>query len=288
MNAHARFAFGTCLSALVATLGCASASDQTATDDIEALSAHGTSYVSIRRDYRDCSAPHCGGYFVHDLNRRTEDKYVASLDVSALGWSVEDRERMIGGAEDDAVVVKATLGPPDPANATRALLVLEAYRGMPGVHAAEMHAYYTMGWEEGPAYEAYKVNTAWSGPCDSVGIEAITPPLLDRTWLGDRALHGAIVAGHMKSRTMDASQVFVRLPDRVGPCPYFYEPKCDEGQVISYTRTAQRCLVPAKCVTPAICPLYVPQCAPGYRHTSWMNPSTACATHACDPAFVNQ
>jgi hypothetical protein len=287
MNAHRCFVLGTCLSAVVAALGCASASDQVANDDTEALGAGAPSYVSVRRDYRECSAPRCGGYFIHDLNRATVDQYVSSLDVSALGWTAEDRERLIGNVEDDALVVNGTLGPRDPSGA-RVLLVTEAYRGMPGVRAAETHAFYTMGWgeEDMGYYEAYKLNTSWSGPCDAVGVDAIRVPLLDRTWLDDRALHGAIVAGLMDNRSMGASQVFVRLPDRVGPCPYVPTPKCNDGQVVAYTRTAQRCLVPSTCVTPRICPLYVPDCTSGYRHVSWMSP-TACTAHACDPAFVD-
>jgi hypothetical protein len=211
---------------------------------------------------------------------------VSSLDVSALGWSAEDRRRLIGDVEDDALVVKGTLGPRD-ANGTRALVVAVAYRGMPGVRAAETHEFFTMNWGDGEDYyDAEKVNTSWTGPCDGVSLEAIRVPLLDPTWLGGRALHGAIVAGRMENRWMGASQVFVRLPDRVGPCPYLETPKCDEGQVIAYTRTAQRCLVPTRCVTPAICPLYVPTCSPGYRRVSWMS-GAACSAHACDPAFVD-
>jgi hypothetical protein len=289
MNAHRRFVVGTCLSAVIAALGCASASDQVAvaSDGEDALSAKTASYVSVRRDVRLCPAPLCGGYFIHELNRETADRYVSSLDVSALGWTDDDRQRLIGDFEDNALVVRGTLGPANP-HGTRALLVTEAYRGMPGVRAAETHDFYTMSWEDDESYyDADKINTSWSGPCDAVGIDSINVPLLDRTWLGDRALHGAIVAGHMDVRTMGASQVFVRLPDRAGPCPYLYVPKCDEGQVLAYTRTAQRCLVPAKCVTPAICPLYVPNCESGYRRASWMSPTTACMTHACDPSFVD-
>jgi hypothetical protein len=284
MKAHG---LGACLSAFIAALGCAASPDQVANDGEDALSATRASYVSVRRDDRACPAPRCGGYFVHDLNRATADRYVSTLDVSALGWTGDDRQRLIGDFEDDALVVKGTLAPPD-ASGSRALLVTEAYRGMPGVHAAETHDFYTMGWEDDEAYyEAYKLNTSWSGPCDAVGIDSIDVPLLDRNWLGDRALRGAIVAGRMENRTMGASQVYLRLPDRVGPCPYLYMPKCDEGQVLAYSRTAQRCLVPVKCVTPAICPLYVPSCTPGYRHVSWTSSSTACPAHACDPSFVD-
>jgi hypothetical protein len=272
---------------VVAALGCASAPGQVGSDDENALTAKAPSYVSVRRDERMCPAPLCGGYFIHDLNRMTPDQYVSSLDVSALGWSDDDRARMIGDFEDDALVLKGTLGPRDESG-QRALLVTEAYRGMPGVRADATHAFYTMSYEDDEDYyDADKLNTSWSGPCDAVGLDAVQAPLLDRTWLGDKALHGAIVAGNMDNRRMSASQVFVRLPDRAGPCPYFLVPKCEEGQVLAYTRTAQRCLVPSQCVTPAICPLFVPTCASGYRRVSWMSPS-ACSAHACDPTFVDQ
>jgi hypothetical protein len=135
-------------------------------------------------------------------------------------------------------------------------------------------------WADEASYNAYKLNTSWSGLCDAVRIDSIGVPLLDRTWLADRALHGAIVAGHMESGTMNASQVFVRLPDPMGPCPDFVT-HCGEGQMPTYTRTARRCLMPSKCVAPAICPLGVPNCAPGYKRVSWTN-ATA---YVCDPSF---
>jgi len=59
-------------------------------------------YYTIRRDFRKCAIPMCGGYWIalanglrtrcHDL-RLAEECYVEDLDLTALNYSLEDEQR---------------------------------------------------------------------------------------------------------------------------------------------------------------------------------------------------
>jgi len=256
-------------------LGCASAQESVATED-DALTATCSSYVSIRRDNRECFMAPCGGYWVHELNRATHERYVASLDTSALGWSDEDTTRYFGGAADGAIVVKAHLG------VRGALVVEEAYRGMPGVAPAGGDAYYTV--SDGGARTVNK--DTWRR-IDGVDVAAAALPLVDQSWLERRVTsHGAIVAARVDDEKLGASQVFVRLPDVVGPCPMVPIRSCDDGQIMTCTRNADGCMIQQGCVTRGICPLYLPQCADGYTRVSWPAQPNGCDVFACNPSFL--
>src|SRR5262249_52890550 len=64
---------------------------------------------------------------------------------------------------------------------------------------------------------------------------------------------------------------------------------CGPGQVPSFARTPDRCILFNSCVTPGACPQFdpqfVPQCDDGYTIVKWAGGEHACATFACDPTF---
>jgi hypothetical protein len=120
-------------------------------------------------------------------------------------------------------------------------------------------------------------------------VEAAALPRVDTTWLASRVTrHGAIVAGRAHAGVLEASQVYVKLPERVGPCVAMPIHPCAEGLVTTYERTADRCLLPNGCVAPRPCPLFVPACPAGYTLVSWKGGDEACNRYACDPTFATE
>ncbi|MFL5318376.1 MAG: DUF6748 domain-containing protein [Myxococcaceae bacterium] len=278
------------------------------TDADDSLSATSQSWTTIRRDLRKCASPYCGGYFVRDLNRATvTEKYVARLDLSATGLSDVDQAK-VTGAGDFELVLRGKLGPIDTATNTRAFLVTEAYRGMPGVTALATDTFYQAG------HRSPQI-TCITAPCNnevatslnhsstkvyftSYSVKGASKQWVDQNWLASRVEeHGAIVAAHFSNgqsyaggpeKVLDASQVFIRLPEHVGPCMMLMEPHCDTGKVSVYTRTQDRCTLHTACVQPGMCPMFMPACEAGYTLMSFRSGKNACNSYACDPTFTVQ
>jgi hypothetical protein len=121
----------------------------------------------------------------------------------------------------------------------------------------------------------------------TVSVAQAAAAWVDAAWLRDRVLaHGAIVAGDISGDTLDARQVFLRVPDAVGPCATVTAPACAEGMVPTFDRDDNRCLVPSGCSRPGMCGMFLPVCAPGYTLHTWIGGSPACPAYACDPSFV--
>ena len=137
---------------------------------------------------------------------------------------------------------------------------------------------------------------------DRLDTKAATDPitdgaatLVDGTWVARQALaHDAIVAGTFQDGeqfpggpelVLAAQQVFLRLPVNDDPCPMIKIAACPDGQILTYTRTADRCVIPAECVVPGMCIALVPVCADGYTLQSWPAGKFACSGYACDPTF---
>ena len=289
--------------------GCASASEAPlaveAEASLEPISSSFAGYVSVRRDTRECSRPMCGGYFVHELNRSLADRYVPALDLTALGLGPTS-ERALRDAPDDELVLRGRPGSADPRSGMRALVVTEAYHGMPGVKVTKGDVFYAMAPRD-PQVECFAVpcpnevarpiNGSTTRVFDTLRVDRAAWPHVDRDWLAARALsHGGLVAGTFappddshadRKLVLDASQVFVRLPDRAGPCATGTSAACDSGEVMTFRRTPDRCMVPTGCVKPGICALLIPACGAGYVRVSWRADSGGCNAFACDPAFLS-
>lgn len=286
---------------LVTLLGCAAPPlDQEPAEETVATDSSGAHFSSLRRDYRECLYPHCGGYFLHDLNVFNEETYVYKLDYSASGLNEEDIS-VINHAPINQVVIRGTLGPVLPFWNVRALIVLDAYVGMPDKSPRSSDAFYIASQEKPPKYcvvapcnndLATLVNTPRQTEFTSYSIENAAASFVDRPWLTSRVKkHGALVAATLEQGThypggyeiiLNASQVYVHLPEHVGPCARNYPAFCGVNQVATFRRNEDRCLVPDVCVEARPCPLWVPLCDQGYTLESWPAEPNGCPAYACD------
>jgi hypothetical protein len=130
----------------------------------------------------------------------------------------------------------------------------------------------------------------WGRPIKSVSTAGPLPAWVDAAWLTTRIMdHGAIVAGRFDGWTLDAAQVYLRLPDVVGPCAFErFAVHCDGEQVATYTMSDNLCQVFAGCAKPGLCPLLLARCEAGYDLVSWATQPDGCQASTCEPAFISQ
>ncbi len=272
-------------------------------EDGSELGASAQTYVQLRRDIRRCMAPLCGGYFVHDVNRAAlREVYVSHLDFSQAKLD-EATQAHVTGAGDGEVVLKGKLGPVEPQFRTRPFLVTAAWRGMPGVRPAAGELFFRAERVDirciaapCPSYRATKLHGSQGTLFHDVGVARASLPAVDRVWLERRVTdREALVTARFVPGTqysagrelvLDVSQVFVKLPDVKGPCPMFPIAQCTGGKTMAMARTADRCLVPAGCVTMQGCSEPRVVCPAGYRLDLWRGGTNACLKWACDPEFV--
>jgi hypothetical protein len=259
------------------------------------LSAFGLSTVTLRRDTRRCAAPMCGGFFARDVNRSTSEQYVSGLDFSRSGLDAQTQQDVLDGA-DGEVLVRGRLGPAESRFNTRPLIVLEAWRGLPGVAVRAGDPFYRVDRQAVCAaapcrsWRATRLNVGTFGGFNELTTSVAVTPLLDTPWLINEALtNGALVAGTVRRvRTtywiLDASQVFLKLPQRAS-CRSTSPRACTGGRVRVFERGLDRCLTPAACVLPPPCAPLEVECPPGYVVASWLA-GAGCPRHACDPAFA--
>ena len=309
---HASFPLFAGLCALVA--GCASASpdlddatdsDATVESSADELSSSTASYITLRHDDRKCAAPRCGGYYVKDVNRVATEVYVSGLDFKPSGYGTDAIDAVLGAPMAE-LVLYGKLGPTEPTFGTRTFLVLEGFRGLPGVVASSLDTFYA-------ASQRSPQITCFAAPCNNgVAVKLIAgtrtyytrnsvkraaKAFVDQPWLNDRITnHRALVAGRFVNGTkfaagyekvLDASQVFLSVVDMKGRCPIVPLAPCPEGQTWTFTRNVELCVLPNHCASQPSCPsLQPPQCAVGYQVSAWRTDSVSCIAFACDPEFV--
>jgi hypothetical protein len=267
-----------------------------------ALDRDSDRFVTVRLDFRRCAAPYCGGYFVQEVNVDKPSAYVTELVFDGPGLD-DATIQSIRKAKLSELILRGHLGPVDPTYRTRTFVAREAYRGLPGRSAQSTHAFYYIEKRVPPIacittpcpnQIAVELNAAKREDIDRVSLEEATAPFVDESWLTERTAHGsALVSGSLTEATptpgterlLIASQVFLRLPERSGPCPDQRTPSCGE-QAVAFLRTADRCLVFDRCVERAFCPDFVPVCAEGYTRVSWPAAPSGCTAFACDPSFA--
>jgi hypothetical protein len=272
-----------------------------ANDDTADISATSRTHVVLRRDTRKCASPMCGGYFVHDVNRKNlNEKYVSGLDFSASDLDSLSIDQVLGAA-DGEVVLYGKLGPIESAHHTRTFIVTSAWRGMPGYPTSDADTFYSV---EDLGIQCF------AAPCDSLeatklnstkttqftGANVNLGQHISEEWLAHRVLDGdALVAGSFgegqtyaagTEEILFASQVFLKLPERVGPCVKLSQPYCGDGTVSTYTHTPDRCNAFDQCVEPGACIALAPTCADGYVVVSWTAAPFACSAYTCEPAFL--
>jgi hypothetical protein len=270
-------------------------------ESADAISADGLSttrdtYIRVRRDYRRCVSPMCGGYWASDLNSTAQERYVSGLDFAG---SVLDNEVQadIFNAGEGEVVLFGRLGAREARFGTRPFMVTEAYRGMPGVSVAAGDKFYGLAQNEifcirapCPSIGVRLLNRAAGQPsATDLSVKRALQPFVDAAWLNDRLMsRRAVLAGTVRTQgeniIVDASQVFVQLPDRIQGCPKVAVPMCGSGKIVGWNRTPNRCSLPSGCVTPRVCTRQLPVCAEGY---SLIEVQNTCPTYSCEPTFLD-
>lgn len=289
------------LTGLLSTLvGCVAATDSVA-GEADDLSKKNQSYVTLRADQRKCASPMCGGFFVHDVNRQTEERYVSALDLSLAKLDDATAQKVLDAPADE-LVLRGKLGPVESSHHTQKFLVTEAYRGLPGVTAADGEAFYKAESNNKkcfaapcPDQSATRVNAGGTTDFSDYSVERAALPYVQQDWLVASVRdHGAIVTAKLAkgakgpggyAEVLDVSQVFLRIPEAAVSCPLkaIY---CKAGTVPSAIRDENRCVIQEACVQKAYCNMLVPACDEGYTRTSWSGGPHGCAEFACDPSFM--
>lgn len=266
-------------------------------DDSADLSSTKDTFAVVRRDMRKCISPLCGGYWLKDLNSTMQDRYVSGFDFEPSVLSDEDQGDVVG-APDLEVVVFGRLGAKEKQFGTRPFIVKEAYRALPGNTVATTDKYYGVYptkiaciKEPCANLQATRLNRATGhAMATEVDVSRALKQLVSVDWVKGRVLQSrAIVAGSIVRSAgghvvVDASQVYIQLPDRIQSCPKVAPPSCSNGKVEAWSMNANRCMVPAGCTAPGVCALYIPSCAPGYSQLSWQN---VCPRYACQPEWLD-
>ena len=297
------------LAVLLAGCGVSNAELNDVGDDLSAaqgeLGSSVRSYVVLRRDTRRCVSPMCGGYWAHDVNRATvNEQYINALDFSRSDLLMPEDQDDVTSAADFEVVLYGKLGPAESRFNTRPFIVSSAWRGMPGVKFTEpADALYRVEsfnvqciTAPCPSLRASKLHSAGKLLFHDLDVARAAMPLVDQNWLTFRVTdRDALVAGRFvdgaqvgvgREKVLDASQVFLHLPDMTQSCPRFALAKCPAGKVNIFARNQDRCVVPAGCGGGGACRLMVPACAEGYSLSSWTGGVFGCTQYACDPTFI--
>jgi len=262
------------------------------------------SFVTLRADLRRCLDPMCGGFFVRDVNQQGTEQYVSRLDFQESGLPT-DAIAAVQSAPLNELVLWGHLGHQESRFQTRTFMVLEAFRGMPNVTPRAGDAFYQVHARRPPIAcfvapcpneIASLLNTKSEEVFDRISVDRAALPWVDKQWLASRvATHDVVAVGTLVEgenlpggveRVLEASQVFVRLPEGVGPCPTTPMFLCTEGTSVLEQRTEDRCLVQVGCVPQSICPLFIAACPSGYTLTSWTAAPSGCPAYACDPSFT--
>jgi hypothetical protein len=270
--------------------------DEVTSDESFELSTTRDTFLIARRDNRRCVSPMCGGYWVKDLNSTMQERYVSGFDFTGSGLS-DDVQGQAAGAPDNELVLFGRLGPKENRFDTRPLLVVMAYRGMPGQSFGATDKFYEVFPSRIACFttpcrnlSTTRVNrTTGHTMASDISVADALGTLVDEQWLHNRVMFGrAIVAGEIVRQnnhvTVEAHQVFVELPDRTVSCPKVPPSTCASSQSPAWELTAERCVVPAGCTQPRVCAAFVPSCDEGYSQVSWQN---GCTRYACQPAFLD-
>ena len=271
------------------------------------LSQSSQSYVVLRRDVRRCASPYCGGFYVRDANRTTAELYVTDLDLRYAGLDAAT-QALVRGAPAQELVLRGVVSARSPSTGLRRFIVTEAYRGMPGavVRAGDV-LYKARPYSPQPlcftapcpSEHGWALNTSTDveAPFSSYAMDGAARAGVELAWLRDRVRgHGAITAGRMRDGTvfaggpeqvLEASQVFVRLPDPPGPCSAadVTGGLCLPSTLPTYARSEDRCFVFQACEAQQMCTLSLPACESGYRLVTYRT-AGACTTGVCEPEFV--
>ena len=263
-------------------------------DEADATSAGGLYFV--RHDDRRCPSPACGGFWMLP-NKGGAAQYAASIDWSGAGLDAVTRTAL-GSALPEELLVRGKLvaASDSAAHGQKIFAASAAWRGLPGVVPGASEKVYSAKAAAGSSSGASSglvASQAATGSTTNVSrvqVQRASKAFVDQAWLSARvassgSLAFAKVTTVNKEAVLDASQIYLKLPERAG-CPAVREPACPAGQVHTYDRDTRRCLVPTGCAQPGACSHMLPSCTEGYDLVSWATAPRACPAAACDPSWV--
>ncbi|KYR01611.1 hypothetical protein DLAC_01611 [Tieghemostelium lacteum] len=251
------------------------------------LNRRKNSYYSVRRDYRKCAFPMCGGYWLKAVNTNAEELYVSEFKFDdrldhlnkSLVLDAPMNELILGGW------IKKT-------NKFNELRVVEATRVVPIKPAAKDPVGYYGLYKDGSKWNLIELNTdkvtkisCWTDRYSEVSH-------IDRQWLDSKIKHDAIVSGVIaelpdkKEKTLTIEKVYIQLPDPAKPCKELPLAKCAGGHVTVYTRDEDRCLSFDGCIKPGVCTLVLPLCDGNYTLVEFPSRPNACPKPFCDPYYL--
>lgn len=310
MSARTRLAFVLASAATWAFLGACSSDEggegtAAPSADEQALVSSRSVFYSVRRDPRMCPSPTCGGYFLKELNRTTPERYVSRFELPFTLWDDETAARVLD-APDGELVVRGSLASDEVTTTTPYLVVWEAFRGLPGAVVATPDRFYQVEVREPPIAclvapcndeLASLVNGDTVTSFTAVSVARALQLQMDEPWLLARVeRHGAVVLGSWAhgqkypggyEQLLMVSQVFIRLPDRPGPCAGTSPYVCPEPYVTGYVRDAERCFALDGCIRRDRCTIpIVHACPAGFTRATWPTDEGACLAAVCEPSFV--
>ncbi len=250
-------------------------------------------YFTLRRALLPVACPPagCDMWWVHEVNHPDEHEvFVGKLDFSESGLEPSD-VALVRDAPTDELLVEGQLAPMGTDG--RELRVFAAHRGMPDLARDDAASFFLVAdSSRGEPEIARLLNHGEQEPFTTFSLAQVdhrvqTDWLVHRLRDGGAVARGAIAQAADGAHELDASQVYLRLPERIGPCPELPLPICPQGTVATFTRTVDRCLAFAGCVQPVICPFLLPMCAPAYDKIAWRAPPSACEASVCDPAWAS-
>ncbi|MBL8950243.1 MAG: hypothetical protein JNK82_05680 [Myxococcaceae bacterium] len=112
-------------------------------------------------------------------------------------------------------------------------------------------------------------------------------PGVDEAWLTARMEQGrTVLVGVADAPTsLDVRALYLRLPER--PVCDLYRPGCNtKGEVATWSRDTNRCMVFEGCAEPGPCIEKPMQCDEGYHEVRFATQPNACEVVRCDPYFA--
>ncbi|KAN0037854.1 hypothetical protein ACTA71_000025 [Dictyostelium dimigraforme] len=270
------------------------------------ISAGNVEYFSIRKDFRKCAEPKCGGYFFKRINSSPDE-----MEMHVTGVSLVNANLKPNKMEDEKNVIVSgdiTLTDKDqgfysfflrgihqrmviPPSGDNNKSILRARKGV----VAESYGFLSNSGiiciqaKGCQVYKLSKINTN-----ETFNFATFTEPyttnvaLLDKNWFTSRLIKtdtsyvGSVVLGSISMDELIISSIFVNTEDPVLPCP-ISSTDCIAGTIPTFTRSLDRCPIFDKCVNRGICHLGVPHCPVGYTSYSLQSGPSGCLKYYCDP-----
>ncbi len=257
------------------------------------------SYVTLRRDFRRCVAPLCGGYWAKELNTTNEETYVSGLTFAG--------SELVGAAQQDVLdtplaelVVRGRLSAKESRFQTQKLVIRQAWRGLPGVQFDAAQSFFSLSLGTGlcesrvpcTVANAAQLNAPrQTGLVSSIVSFSNVPAGVSKDFLSEQTMNkSALVAGTLSgtegsTKTLAVGQVFLKLPSQWS-CQTFKLAACPESKTWAFRYDSTGCVVPDRCVDSGACIALVQQvCTEGYREVSFAGANFGCTQTACEPAF---